>query len=1263
MAMQFVALFDLDSDEPGYLALTEGERLTKVADVDDLWVKVSNERGDEGVVPLNYVQHVEASSAAGAPASPAPEEPLPATTPPSTEQNLDNIPPPTASIRQRVDRAAEASRFAAEDLLEAFPTKLDAVAALHRGEKEYVDAIGLLANVFAREIEVRDTPVKRGLYEDPAVFPLLRMMGEVYNLNARFLAELDLAVANERGEIVSATCGDVLARYAQLFGLYTQVAVSLPAALESLAQREGGRAYLSLLLQTGMDHGRLEQYLALPRQRLDAYNHILAALVEHEKAAGGAGEEMQSLSEARAMLARVTGEADEEKERRETRDQLVAIQARFAGNVDIVDPNRYLVREGLLYKVCRDGAKPYYFFLFNDAIVYSRPSGKRLKFHGSLPLQTVTIRRVDPANLASLNPDGRDDLAALFRRAFVIQSKKKSFTVLVPEEEDLDGWLGDSNALAASMRMTLRVAMPSQAPVWTPDGGTDTCAICTGPFTTFNRRHHCRNCGSLVCGKCSSSRRVVPQLGSKRAFRVCSNCAPKLKKLKEIPKAERVEADAVAAGIVEDDEEGDEEFGGRLDGAELLTEADAGAPDSLTPLEWLQAQSGSRITARAQYIAIMIKEERKYVLQLGGLCRAFVLPLQDLAAGARTDGVKARAQGQNTGAGQGVKGSSGLRAALSRRRAENKTDALRKSDVTTMLNSIRQLHQLHRSLYAALLRGLPRRRGAPWPDNYAIGQTLASYGTLFRNYSSLASVYGGAMRALNKSMPDILEDCSRNPRLRGRALEDALRLVYKEAVDRYHRQTGLVLEYTPPEHPDHAALNEALHAIGEARDHISEAEKQRVNTDKLLAVADSFVDLPLRGSVEVAKEGRWFRKEGTLLKVCRRANKSFRFWLFNDVLMYGAQVGPGHYKLHRTIDLSSATCAPAPAPVPSLARPSLTRRPSPQRGTFPERPRRRAQGLHLRNRLGRQVLRGHCAGRGGVPGVGPSRAGADRPAGAEQPIRPARQGRRRRGAGPCVGQGRLQPPVQPLRRPILHHEAPPPLPPLWQARLRPVLQEPHRPRLPQDLQAAASVRRVQARRQRRKGPLSLLHPYGPRAPADQLRRGRRQHADAVTSGQLPAPPLIYPREPDFARVFLCGKCEPTPPVGAATCARGRAPGRIEETAPERSWRQSHSRPPTTAGQGCTRACTRACPDAGIYTCACGRSRGPQRGPQVRPLPPHAQDGPSRGRRAPRHAEGGARPQRLLRRRAGRRIPCRRDRRRGWRWRRRAECSAPVHAQR
>ena len=53
----------------------------------------------------------------------------------------------------------------------------------------------------------------------------------------------------------------------------------------------------------------------------------------------------------------------------------------------------------------------------------------------------------------------------------------------------------------------------------------------------------------------------------------------------------------------------------------------------------------------------------------------------------------------------------------------------------------------------------------------------------------------------------------------------------------------------------------------------------------------------------LVKEGRSFIREGTLLKVCRRNDKKFQFWLFSDLLMYGHAVGGGLFKHHRTIHL------------------------------------------------------------------------------------------------------------------------------------------------------------------------------------------------------------------------------------------------------------------------------------------------------------------------------------------------------------------------
>lgn len=53
-------------------------------------------------------------------------------------------------------------------------------------------------------------------------------------------------------------------------------------------------------------------------------------------------------------------------------------------------------------------------------------------------------------------------------------------------------------------------------PVMQPDSTSDNCMICKAKFTTLLRRHHCRNCGVLCCGKCCD-----PKENPKR---VCVNC-------------------------------------------------------------------------------------------------------------------------------------------------------------------------------------------------------------------------------------------------------------------------------------------------------------------------------------------------------------------------------------------------------------------------------------------------------------------------------------------------------------------------------------------------------------------------------------------------------------------------------------------------------------------------------------------------------------------------------------------------------------------
>ncbi|XP_024423386.2 zinc finger FYVE domain-containing protein 26 [Desmodus rotundus] len=67
-------------------------------------------------------------------------------------------------------------------------------------------------------------------------------------------------------------------------------------------------------------------------------------------------------------------------------------------------------------------------------------------------------------------------------------------------------------------------ATPPARHQWVPDESQSVCMVCCREhFTMFNRRHHCRRCGRLVCSSCSAKKMVVEGC-RENPTRVCDQC-------------------------------------------------------------------------------------------------------------------------------------------------------------------------------------------------------------------------------------------------------------------------------------------------------------------------------------------------------------------------------------------------------------------------------------------------------------------------------------------------------------------------------------------------------------------------------------------------------------------------------------------------------------------------------------------------------------------------------------------------------------------
>ncbi|PIO38904.1 hypothetical protein AB205_0218490 [Aquarana catesbeiana] len=216
--------------------------------------------------------------------------------------------------------------------------------------------------------------------------------------------------------------------------------------------------------------------------------------------------------------------------------KLLKVYELLGGEEDIVSPTNELIKEGHILKLsAKNGTtQDRYLILFNDRLLYCVPKlrliGQKYSVRARIDVDGMELKHSSSPNLT---------------RTFLVSGKQRSLELQARTEEEKKEWIQAIEATMSRHEQTVEqfkllnsshredeetppnspnTDLGKRAPTPIREKEVTMCMKCQEAFNSITkRRHHCKACGHVVCGKCSEFRaRLV--YDNNRTNRVCVDC-------------------------------------------------------------------------------------------------------------------------------------------------------------------------------------------------------------------------------------------------------------------------------------------------------------------------------------------------------------------------------------------------------------------------------------------------------------------------------------------------------------------------------------------------------------------------------------------------------------------------------------------------------------------------------------------------------------------------------------------------------------------
>lgn len=395
-------------------------------------------------------------------------------------------------------------------------------------ERSYVAVLHLIDQIFHFRVDQENRA--HNMFPQEMIPQMFSNIKSIYQFHHDFLLpQLEARMSNwdHEGRI-----GDIMKNFAPFLKLYTEYVKNFDNAMNIIsAMAAKYPRFMAIMVDIHRmpecGNLTLPHHMLSPVQRIPRYELLLK---DYLKKLPDDSDDKRDTEQALHLVSTAANHVNEAMKKIDKFKQLLEVQERISGVVDLASPTRELLKEGKIVKIsARSGDhQERYLFLFSDLLLLcsSRllPAGISAAYRLRVKFWLEDIQILEGDNLETAN-------------TFYIRDSHKNVELYTQTLEEKTLWL---NALCKAIeelckrKSSFKVGTERSSPVELqkpPDyikmDGIQKCMDCSASFGVMKRKHHCRACGSVVCGKCSNQKYPLP-FEDNKLCRVCRSCHQKL---------------------------------------------------------------------------------------------------------------------------------------------------------------------------------------------------------------------------------------------------------------------------------------------------------------------------------------------------------------------------------------------------------------------------------------------------------------------------------------------------------------------------------------------------------------------------------------------------------------------------------------------------------------------------------------------------------------------------------------------------------------